>query len=1056
MGHSIEKYSDSDLYSPGQFQTVLDTVDLMVSKRYLEDLRNCTPAVFSDDDASFDDLAFVKIDKIVYRNGEDVNDKLVSVFGALFSHNSSALLLIMGQPTGVEFYLGIRDSSQQAVYEGLSILTSSVQGNFPGVHFSECTDLEVENLMCEAFPDSYSLKAMSSVTIVPGSRDEDKKNFVQGIEKFIEGMEGKSYTAFLLASPVSVGRLAGLQATYEDIYTELSPMQQVQQQLSENESLSVAQGATTSCSKSINEGLSDTFGTSKSDTKGTSRSRDSHHGFGMLLFNTSSGGSRGSSQSSTYGTNENRTTSHSETETATTGTTETETATVGATKGVTLTRKNKVIDGVLENIDSQLERIKSCQAYGLWEVGCYFVSKFKNDAIVAANTFKATVSGDDSHVESAYVNVWSNSRDDYNGKLERIFDYLRVGQHPVFEYEVEDEDGFYSTKEIQAVSLVSGKELPLILGLPRHSVNGLTAIESAEFGRNVFKKSGGKPRRYINFGAISYLGAVNKSNRVLLDVDRLSAHCFVTGSTGSGKSNTTYHLLDELIEPRNGIKFLVIEPAKGEYKKQYGKLKGINIYTTNPRFNDMLRINPFYFPEGAHVLEHLDRVIEIFSACWPLYAAMPALLKKSFEQAYVMHGWDLAHSIHIDVGNGMYPTFHDIAELLPRLLEDSAFSGDTKGDYIGSLVTRVESLTNGLVGQIFTENPISNEKLFDENTIVDLSRVGSTETKAVIMGTLILLLSEHRQTALKGPNQPLSHVTILEEAHNLLKRTSTEQGQESANLQGKSVEMISNSIAEMRTYGEGFIIVDQSPSAVDISAIKNTNTKIVMSLPEKEDRESAGKSMGLDDDQILEIAKLPVGSAITYQSDWLEPVLVKIDRCSEEYVREKDKTNERAMQIKSRGEIACELFRQKDSGKFDSRPVIKLLGASPLKADEKKLIITACSRLVPKNGGALSNSAFNEVIALLADCDYLFEILAPNVPETKAKEPLSRTQQKAYAAWRRSAEEALDQYVVVDSDIKKRVIDAVLTNIAAKKKHHCWKLYYRLKSALIATMKKRV
>ena len=67
--------------------------------------------------------------------------------------------------------------------------------------------------------------------------------------------------------------------------------------------------------------------------------------------------------------------------------------------------------------------------------------------------------------------------------------------------------------------------------------------------------------------------------------------------------------------------------------------------------------------------------------------------------------------------------------------------------------------------------------------------------------------------------------TVLEEAHNILRRTSFEQSSEGSNLTGKSVEMISNAIAEMRTYGEGFIIVDQAPGLLDMSAIRNTNTK---------------------------------------------------------------------------------------------------------------------------------------------------------------------------------------------------------------------------------------
>jgi DNA helicase HerA-like ATPase len=73
-----------------------------------------------------------------------------------------------------------------------------------------------------------------------------------------------------------------------------------------------------------------------------------------------------------------------------------------------------------------------------------------------------------------------------------------------------------------------------------------------------------------------------------------------------------------------------------------------------------------------------------------------------------------------------------------------------------------------------------------------------------------------------------------------LKNTS---GRES-DLVGKSVEMITNTIAEIRTYGEGFIIVDQSPSSVDIAAIKNTNTKIVLRTPEAHDREAVAGPWG--------------------------------------------------------------------------------------------------------------------------------------------------------------------------------------------------------------------
>ena len=90
--------------------------------------------------------------------------------------------------------------------------------------------------------------------------------------------------------------------------------------------------------------------------------------------------------------------------------------------------------------------------------------------------------------------------------------------------------------------------------------------------------------------------------------------------------------------------------------------------------------------------------------------------------------------------------------------------------------------------------------------------------------------------------------------------------------------MLSNAIAEMRSYGEGFIIADQSPGLLDMSVIRNTNTKIILRLPDYTDRELVGKAAGLNEDQVVELARLEKGIASITQSNWLEPVLCKIDQ----------------------------------------------------------------------------------------------------------------------------------------------------------------------------------
>jgi DNA helicase HerA-like ATPase len=418
------------------------------------------------------------------------------------------------------------------------------------------------------------------------------------------------------------------------------------------------------------------------------------------------------------------------------------------------------------------------------------------------------------------------------------------------------------------------------MALPRKSISGLPVIECAGFGRDVISLNKSEKDIKIKIGYLFHMHCMEKNKLIGFNKKNLASHTFITGSTGSGKSNTVYQLLSEIT--KSDARFLVIEPAKGEYKNIFGNLDGVFVYGTNPELSPLLKINPFKFPTGnsepkknIHILEHLDRLIEIFNVCWPMYAAMPAVLKNAVEKSYEEAGWDLKKSKN-KYNFELYPSFVDIIQNVKRIIDSSEYSDENKGNYKGSLITRLESLTNGLNSLIFVNDELSNTDLFDKNVIVDLSRIGSMETKALIMGLLVMKLQEYRMTSGKT-NADLNHVTVLEEAHNLLKRTSTEQSSESANLLGKSVEMLANAIAEMRTYGEGFIIADQSPGLLDMSVIRNTNTKIILRLPDASDRELVGKAANLNEDQIIEISRFPLGVAAIYQNDWIEPVLCKVE-----------------------------------------------------------------------------------------------------------------------------------------------------------------------------------
>lgn len=899
-------------------KNALNLVDDVVLKSYLKRLDSMDIASMPEAEGVDSSIVLFKINRMVYEEDEFATDKFISAISSMSFADCSVFLVIDGYRDKTDFYMGVKNNdSKRTTVSVADTFKSSLVGQFPGIDIEDCSIIDRgknSSLQEQVLRRISNASSLSSYVGIPAFKDEDgkydNKNYVQGTEKLAQAMQGKRYTAIILASNLTTDVVTEIRNGYETIYSQLSPMATQQLAYSTNESLANAinrsKGVTQGKTKTQTIGESHTNGTSSSHGKSDSETKKSKtavgcsvlggvlSAVGLGLSATGAGaaigiplmaaggvmsavGATGKSKTSgttdTYGTSqsdtENRSMSdaesHSETFTDSLG----KTATIGSSKNYTLTIHNKHIEELMKRIDQELERISMSESTGLWSVASYFFS-YDNDfasAESASTIFKSIMQGEESGVETSAINSWI----DNSQKMKMLTNSVCHLSHPVFwnNLTVNGEN-----IKVENSSLLSSKELAMLLSLPHKSVPGFPVVEHVSLAKEVIRNNESLMKREVSLGCIFDLGKAYTENRVKLDVKSLTQHVFVTGSTGCGKSETIYKLINETKQV--GTKFLVIEPAKGEYKNVFGD---VNVFGTNPLIMPLLRINPFSFPTGVHVLEHIDRLTEIFNVCWPMYSAMPAVLKKAMLDAYESCGWDLRLSVNrLSRGEDVYPSFLDLFLSLEKVITESAYSEEVKSNYSGALLTRVESLTNGLNGEIFSVNELSNMVLFDENCIIDLSRVGSQETKSLIMGILIMRLSEYRMTGANTPNSALKHLTVLEEAHNILKRVSTEQSQEGSNMAGKSVEMITNAIAEMRTYGEGFVIVDQSPTSVDKAAIKNTNTKIVMRLPDEDDRKVSGKAAGMNDKQIDEIAKLPTGVAVVYQNDWVSPVLCKIDR----------------------------------------------------------------------------------------------------------------------------------------------------------------------------------
>lgn len=846
-----------------------------------------------------DNVCLYRVGKIVYDKTEAIHDKLVTVYSSVCAEKKAALVVLLkGTTEQVELYMGValkEFSSAGGIDETTrnelgESFEGILKGHFPGTKIDKVQTEDVvreggqekkicprKKLIDDCFKSNSTIATVSGIAALRSDGENKNETFVQGMEKLIDSMRGKEYTAIYIADTVESNEAETLCAHYEDLYAVLSPFKQSVHTVNENNTVTNTEGMIKGIVDTTNDSIS------KAVSYGTIHSVSSTNSAGVAAG--------GKVVSVNY--------QHSNTKTEGTQKTDTDTQTSGKAKSLVTqnsvaqaiargkgealqtTHVNRAVQTLLDRIDEQIKRLRSCEDFGLFNSCVYFVGK-RADVVAAAGTYKSLIRGENSSVESSAINIWTEKED-----VELLSVYLKRFYHPVFgmpKSQVEQAaDKGLEYYDVTPAQLVSGKELAYQFSLPKRSVGGVTVVDMAAFGRNVYKcgdndeKPNGAAEHKIDLGNLYHMGQEDENTHISLNADSLTKHTFVTGSTGVGKSNTVYTMLDALKTKK--IKFLVVEPAKGEYKDKFED--NVRVYGTNPKRSELLRINPFSFPDGIHVYEHIDRLVEIFNVCWPMYAAMPAVLKDAIERAYTDAGWDLLASEN-RYREDLFPTFGDVLRQIDIVINASQYSADSKGDYKGALSTRLRSLTNGINGMIFTANELSTEELFEENVIVDISRVGSTETKSLIMGLLVMKLQEHRMTQDTNANAPLKHVTVLEEAHHLLRRTSSEQSSDSANLVGKSVEMITNAIAEMRTYGEGFIIADQAPGLLDMAVIRNTNTKIIMRLPEYSDRELVGKAAGLNDKQIEELARLGTGVAAVYQNDWIEAVLCKVKEFKKE------------------------------------------------------------------------------------------------------------------------------------------------------------------------------
>ena len=376
-----------------------------------------------------------------------------------------------------------------------------------------------------------------------------------------------------------------------------------------------------------------------------------------------------------------------------------------------------------------------------------------------------------------------------------------------------------------------------------------------------------------------------------LPLDSLNRHVFVSGATGSGKSQTVRALLEAATGA--GIPWLVVEPAKAEYRLMAARLAGTaaagaaipRVVRIRPGESDAIAaglnpLEPAADGDGRRfpLQTHADLVKALFIASFRSDEPFPQVLSAALTRVYEDTGWDLAlgETVAADANPG-YPSLTDLQRAAIRVVREIGYSQRITDDVLGFIKVRLSSLRLGTTGRFLEGgHQLDFGTLLGTNAVLEIEDVGDDSDKAFLMGTVLIRLVEHLRMASRAgvaAAPGLRHLTVVEEAHRLLRRQETGAP---AGAAAHAVEMFAGLLAEIRAYGEGLIIAEQIPDRLVPDVIKNTAVKITHRLPAADDREAVGATMNMTQAQNRFLVTLNPGEAAVFTDGMDFPLLTRM------------------------------------------------------------------------------------------------------------------------------------------------------------------------------------
>lgn len=799
------------------------------------------------------DMCFYQIRKLAYDEEYPRREAFENVLNALDNEAYNFVYILSGNHYGVELYIGVvknhrKNCKTLSTVNYGEIIKSAFTGNFNGSFLEK---LEADELREKILTKAWEYKSAGVISGIPSMNENEtgKELDFQGIDRLINSMLGQNWRIAVICEPVSRQEILKMKDDAYELYNRLSVYSKVsvQESINNGDSISFGRNASDSTGKNRNWSQSDT------QTKGSANDRGTKNNSSSKLFGKGGGDSKDHSEGKNWSYNQNR----------------------GTSLAVTMEMANKHAQDLMQYIEEDLlPRMKQGYGKGMFRTSLYYMA----DKVTTANRLRLSIMSLFQGNQSTFSPLLAqelNLKDPLGQKALRTFQNSFYAEK---DYPLDAAVLLSKTADTQfgleVSACLTAKEAGILAGLPQKEVPGIVLSESVDFGLNehVIRKEDA-----IDLGVFVQKGR-KLDIRFLLKKDSMMKHTFIAGVTGMGKTTTCHRLLAAA-----GIPFLVIEPAKTEYrtlakKERFGQ---VYVFTLGNESIAPFRLNPFELMEGEVISAHIDMLKAAFTSAFPMEASMPQILEEAMIRCYEEKGWNLDTNENTKYGridkrnkDKCFPMMSDLLKTMKEIVKEKGFSAQMQADYEGSLVSRLSNLTVGAKGRILNcPYSIDFHFIVHHHVVIEMEDLKSPEDKALFMGFILSRLSsvikaEHRE------NPQLRHLTLIEEAHRLLAKADyADSGAKKA-----AVETFTDLLAEIRKYGEGLIVVDQIPNKLAPEVLKNTNTKIIHKILAKDDKEAVGDTMLMDDKQKEYLSALELGHAIVFSEDTDKPVHIYVER----------------------------------------------------------------------------------------------------------------------------------------------------------------------------------